>query len=189
MKKAPFYLYIILLVFCCTLAGCNRAIPSTAESKGNEYFYNESTGKVYTDYSSNFDIKIEQWKLYYDEESGRDRILLSLSVKNKTGRALKDFVAVVRLNPDAADLVASGIFVYDQFEPCNLIPKKTANGASYAVDFLVESEAWLTEIQADKTALLDQIRFVTLDLSWIGGEETIGLQLDTLTEEPSIDKS
>lgn len=178
--KACFYLLIAIFVVNCALGGCNRTASNDAESKGDQYFYDESTGKVFTDDSQNFDIKIEEWDYYYDTNSSRDRILLSLTIKNKTDRELDDFVAVINLNPAAADLVASGILVYDQFEPCDLIPKKTANGASYATDFLVESDAWLNEIHADKPALLNQIRSITLALSWSGGKETIALQLDPL---------
>ncbi|MEA4948426.1 MAG: hypothetical protein VB029_09850 [Anaerolineaceae bacterium] len=150
--------------------------------KGDQYFYDETVGEVYTDDSQNFDIKIEKWEYYYDKASSRDRILLSLTVKNKSRQELDDFVAKISLNPDAADLVASGILIYDQFEPCDLIPKKTVNGASYAIEFLVESDSWLTEIHADKTSLLDQIRSITLEFTWSGGKETIELQLDPLTE-------
>ena len=178
---ACMFLLVTILIVAFPLNGCSKTNFSEAEMKGDSYYYGEATGNVYSDYSQNFNIKIEQWKCYYDAASAQDRILLSLTIKNKTGRELDNFNTVIGLNDSAADLVASGILVYDQFEPCDLIPEKSANGASYAIDFLVESDAWLTEIHADKFALLDKIRFVTLDLSWDGSEETIELQLDPLT--------
>lgn len=178
--KMSVYLLVIMLIIACFLCGCNKSKSSEAETKGDQYFYDETTGKVYTDYSQNFDIKIEQWKYYYDTESSRDRILLSIAIKNKTHQELDDFVAVINLNPDAADLVASGILVYDQFEPYDLIPRTTANGASCAIDFLVETDDWLQEVKADKNELLDEIRSITLELSWKGGNETIELMLDEL---------
>lgn len=173
-------LLLTLLIVICSLCSCNSNAPKNAELKGDQYFYDETTGKVYTDFSENFDIKVEQWKYYHDTEASQDRILLSLTIKNKTEQELDDFNAVIRLNPDAADLVASGILVYDQFEPCDLVPQKSANGASYAVDFLVETDDWLNAVNADKNELLDQIRTITLDLSWKGGEESITLLLDKL---------
>jgi hypothetical protein len=180
--KAYLYLFIAIFVVNCALGGCNKAISNEAELKGDHYFYDESAGKVFTSESKNFDIKIEKWNYYYDASSSRNRILLSLTIKNKTDQELDDFDAVINLNPAAADLVASGILVYDQFEPCDLIPQKTANGASYAIDFLVESDSWLTEVHADKASLLDQIRSITLELTWSSGKETIELQLDPLAE-------
>jgi len=143
-NKVCIFPLIIILIVACSLSGCNKAISSEAETKGDQFFYDETTGKVYTDLSQSFDIKVEQWKYYYDTTSSRDRILLSLTIKSKTKQTLNDFDTVIQLNPSAADLVASGVLVYDQFEPCDLIPEKTANGASYAIDFLVESDSWLT---------------------------------------------
>lgn len=180
--KACFYFLIALFAVNCTLGGCNKTVSNEAEMKGDQYFYDESVGKVYTGDSQNFDIKVEKWECYYDKASSRDRILLSLTVKNKSRQELDDFVAKISLNPSAADIVASGILVYDRFEPCDLVPKKSANGASYAIDFLVETDDWLNEINADKTSLLDEIRSITLELCWRGGKETIDLQLDLLTE-------
>lgn len=180
--RACFYLLIALFIVSCTLVGCNRTVSNEVELKGDQYFYDESAGKVFTSESKNFDIKIKKWDYYYDASSSRNRILLSLTIKNKTDQQLDDFVAVINLNPAAADLVASGILVYDQFEPCDLIPQKTANGASYAIDFLVETDEWLNEIHVNKTSLLDEIRSITLELNWSSGKETIELQLDPLAE-------
>ena len=180
MKKTGYHLLLLILFFACLVGGCGEGSYGEVEAKGDQYFYDETKGKVYTDYSQNFDIKIEQWKYYYDTESSRDRILLSIAIKNKTHQELDDFVAVINLNPDAADLVASGILVYDQFEPYDLIPRTTANGASCAIDFLVETDDWLQEVKADKNELLDEIRSITLELSWKGGNETIELMLDEL---------
>ena len=178
--KACMFLLIVVPIIACFASGCSKATASEAEMKGDQFFYDETTGKVYLDYSENFDIKIEQWKYYHDAEASQDRILLSLSMKNKTGQELDDFDAKINLNEDAAALVASGILTYDQFEPCSLIPNKTANGASYAIDFLVESDVWLQESNADKKSLLDKIRYVTLELTWKGGAETIELVCDAL---------
>lgn len=181
-RNACLFLFTAIIAVNCALGGCSNAVSNEAEMKGDQYFYDESVGEVHTDDSQNFDIKVEKWEYYYDKASSRDRILLSLTVKNKSRQELDDFVAKINLNPDAADLVASGILIYDQFEPCDLIPKKTANGASYSIDFLVETDEWLSEIQANKTSLLEEIRSITLELSWNGGKETIELQLDPLME-------
>jgi hypothetical protein len=178
--RTNFTFLVLAVIFAAMLCGCSNAAVRGAEQKADLYFYDETTGTVYSDYSQSFDIKIEQWKYYYDTAASQDRILLSLTIKNKTEKKLDGFNAVISLNQDAADLVASGILVYDQFEPCDLIPEKSANGASYAIDFLVEHDAWLTETHTDKSALLDDIRLVTLDLSWDCGKETIELQLDPL---------
>lgn len=179
-KKTRFHLFMLMLLVAFSLAGCGAVSSGDAEAKSDQYFYDESTGKTYTDLSENFDLKVEQWTYYDDADAKQDRILLSIVIKNKTGRKIEDFNAIVRLNQSAADLVASGTLVYDQFESCDLIPQKTANGASYTIDFLVEHDAWLQEIHADKKKLLDEIRSVTLDLSWRGGKETIELVCDQL---------
>ena len=184
MKKYPLLLITILIIVC-SICGCRTNAPEDAEQKGDQYFYDEITGKVYTDYSQNFDIKIEQWKYYRDTATSQDRILLSITVKNKTHQELDDFVAAINLNQNAADLVASGILVYDQFAPCDLVPKKTANGASYAIDFLVETDDWLQGVNANKDKLLSDIRYVTLKLSWRTGEETIDLVCDELVKSES----
>ena len=188
-KKTRFRLLIMMLVVTVFLVGCVAVSSGDVEAESDQYFYDESTGEIYTDLSENFDLKIEQWKYYYDAEAEQDRVLLSIVIKNKTGRKIEDFNAVIRLNQNAADLVASGTLVYDQFEPCDLIPQKTANGASYAIDFLVERDAWLQEIHADKRKLLDEIRSVTLDLSWRGGNETIELTCDQLDNADDSDRS
>ncbi len=188
-KKTRFHLLITMLVVTFSIVGCVAASSGDVEAESDQYFYDESTGKIHTDLSDNFDLKVEQWKYYYDAEAEQDRILLSIVIKNKTDRKIEDFNAVVCLNQNAADLVASGTLVYDQFEPCDLVPQKTANGASYAIDFLVEHDAWLQEIHADKRNLLDEIRSVTLDLSWRGGNETIALICDQLDDADDSDRS
>lgn len=81
------------------------------------------------------------------------------------------------MNKEAADLIASGILVYDKNEPYDLIPEETANGVSYSL--LVESDEWLKEINADKDILLDKIRYLILELKWTGGEETV--EINNLT--------
>lgn len=179
-KKIVLSLILLILVVACLLSGCGGASSSKTEEKADQYFYDESTGKVDTDISQNFDIKVEQWKYYYDADSSQDRILLSILIKNKTGRTIKDFNTVISLNPNADKLVASGTLDYDVFEPYDLVPRKTANGVSYTVDFLVERDEWLQEIHADKRQLLDEIRFITLYLSWRGGDETVVLVCDPL---------
>ena len=184
MKKYPLLL-ITILVIVCSICSCHTNAPEDAEQKGDQYFYDETTGKVYTDYSQNFDVKIEQWKYYRDSATSQDRILLSITVKNKTHQELDVFVAAINLNQDAANLVASGVLVYDQFEPCDLVPNKTANGASYAIDFLVETDDWLQSVNANKDKLLSDIRYVTLKLSWRTGEETIDLVCDELVKSES----
>ena len=68
---------------------------------------------------------------------------------------------------------------------CDLVPKKTANGASYAIDFLVETDDWLQGVNANKDKLLSDIRYVTLKLSWRTGEETIDLVCDELVKSES----
>jgi len=178
--RMNFTFLVLAVIFATMLCGCNYAAVGGAEQKADLYFYDETTGTVYSDYSQTFDIKIEQWKYYYDTAASQDRILLSLTIKNKTEQELDGFNAVINLNQDAADLVASGILVYDQFESCDLVPMKTANGASYAIDFLVETEDWLKTVNADKNELLDKVRTITLELSWRGGEEAITLLLDRL---------
>lgn len=171
---------IILLIAISYMAGCSRITYENAENKGDAYFYDKSTGKIYTELSDNFDFKIEKWKYYYDKESDQDRILFSIAIKNKTGKKIDDFIGTISLNKDAANLIASGILTYDKYEPYNLIPNTTANGVSYAFDLLIERDEWLEEISADKDVLLDKIRYMTLELSWDGGKETVELVLDKL---------
>ena len=179
-KKNGLSLVLMILIIACLLSGCGGVSSSKAEEKADRYFYDESTGKIDTSLSQNFDIKVEQWKYYYDADSSQDRILLSILIKNKTGRTIKDFNTVISLNPNADKLVASGTLDYDVFEPCDLVPRKTANGVSYTVDFLVERDEWLQELHTDKSKLLDEIRSITLYLSWRGGDETVVLVCDPL---------
>lgn len=85
---------LALIALTCALAACSAAPPvaSPATSEDNAYFYDESTGRVYTDISDNFDFKVERWKYFYDEEAKQDRILFSVLIKCKTDEAKKNFV-------------------------------------------------------------------------------------------------
>ena len=151
-NKDKFIALLLLLITFCIVISCNQAELEkiNAESKGDEFFYDETKGKVFLDLSENFDFKIGKWNYYYDDESLQDRILLSIAIKNKTGQEMDDFVGIILLNKDAADLIASGILIYDIYEPYDLIPEETANGVIYAFDILVERDEWLEEINADK---------------------------------------
>lgn len=174
-------LLIIGWMLACELKNSESEIKDNdAEIKGDEYFYNNSTGEVHKELSSTFDIKIEKWKHYYDEESAQNRILLSIAFKNKTGKNIDDFIGVLKINEDAAPLIASGIITYDRNEPYSLIPNETANGISYSYRLLIEKDEWLEEIKADKDELFEKSRYVTFELSWDGGNEIVSLVLDKL---------
>lgn len=177
---------IIFLIFAfafsfLSLTGCEASIE--AEKDGDKYFYDSASGEIHKDLSDRFDFKIENWKYYFDKESDQDRILFSVAIKNKTEERLDNFVAKIILNEEALDFIASGITEYNIFEPCDLIPQTTANGASYSFDLLVEKDEWLSEIGADKNELLDKVRNITLNLSWDGGEETVLIICDELKKD------
>ncbi len=174
-KKLSFIVILICLFF---LVGCSKI--ANAENEGDKYFYNTASGKIYTDLSDNFDLKVEKWEIHYDEESKQDRILFSIAIKNKTTDVMRNFFAVILFYEEASSIIASGIMRYDIFEPCDLIPQTTANGASYAFDALVEADEWLEESKVDKEAMFELLRNITLDLKWDGGAETIQLTCDKL---------
>ncbi len=187
-----FFTIIFTIVILCSAVGCQLKDHIDAqidaqmqgdtdtEAKGDVNFYNASSGKILTDLSDRFDFKIEKWKYYFDGESDQDRILFSVTIKNKTEERLDNFVAKIVLNEEASDLIASGITTYYTYEPFDLIPQTTTNGISYSFDLLVEKDEWLSEIGADKNELLDKIRNITLEMKWDGGEETVLIVCDEL---------
>jgi len=174
MRKSKTLVLILTLLLICTVAGCAED-ENSAEEKGDEFFYDESQGVVQNDLSDNFDVKVEEWKYYFDKEADQDRILLSISIKNKTGKRINNFAGAFVLNEKAVDLIANGILKYDKYEPYDLVPGETANGVSYSFDLLVEKDDWLEKKGADKQKLLSEIRFIAVELKWDGGEETIDL--------------
>ncbi len=165
--------------FLLVVAGCEARIAtpteSGAEAKGDTFFYDESTGRVVTDLSDRFDFKIEQWKLSFNEEAGQERLLFGVTIKNKTQTRLKNFNGDIRFDDKLLYLFVTGLTNYDQYEPVDLIPGVTANGVSYSADISVNTADQVKENGYDKDQLLETARFVTLKLSWDGGEETVTL--------------
>ena len=165
--------------FLLTAAGC-EARPATptesgAEVKSDAYFYDETTGKVLTDLSDKFDFKIEQWTLKPDKETGQERLLFGVTIKNKTKTSLDNFSGDIQFDNKLLYLFVTGLTNYDQFEPVDLIPEVTANGVSYSVDISVNTAEQVKENGADKDELLEAAKFVTLKLRWDGGDETVTL--------------
>jgi predicted RNA-binding protein (virulence factor B family) len=183
MKKSTLiFIVICLMMFIlCDVTSCdNNGTYKSNEEKGDAYFYDTAKGAVYTDLSEKFDFKIEKWGYYFDKEANRNRILLSIAIKNKTEVRIDNFLAIISFDDNASNILASGITRYDKNEPYDLIPVTTANGASYALDLLVEKDEWLNKENADKNDLLQKIRNITLELYWDGGEETIQIVCDNI---------
>ena len=179
MKTLLPIIFCILLI---SLLGCtptNLDLPTDpqAEAKADATYYDASTGMIYDTLSKNVDIKLNKWELKRNERN-QEVIILDILIKNKTGKSLKDFNCIIAFDDAAKGLFATGITVYDKFEPVDLIPKTTANGSGYAVEFTVESDQRLQEMALEKDALMDHVRHITLDLTWEGGGETIDMALE-----------
>jgi hypothetical protein len=181
---------MVLTALLLAAVGCEAklSVPtqSGAEEKGDAYFYDESSGTVLTDLSDNFDFKIQQWELHPDEETGLERLLFNVSIKNKTNTSLKNFNCDIQFDESMLYLFTPGLTNYDQNQPIDLIPDVTGNGASYAVDLSVNADKEIEKIGADKNDLLEKARYVTLKLSWDGEEETVLIICDELLAKESV---
>ncbi len=176
----------ILAILMITAIGCEAKLSTPteigAEAKADAYFYDEASGKVLTDLSDRFDFKIEQWALHPDQDTGEERLLFSVSIKNKTKTSLKNFKCDILFDEDMLYLFTTGLTNYDQHQPVDFIPDVTANGASYSVDLSVNTDEQVAEFGADKNDLLDKVKNVTLKLSWDGGEETVTMDCGELNQ-------
>lgn len=191
-KKKKYFKLSLMILFLIATTGCfinqSNSDPSTepnVENNANKYFYDSTTGTVYTNLSDRFDFKIESWDYYYDEESNQNRVLLSIGIKNKTGVRLNNFVGTILFNESLYDLIASGITTYDRNEPVDLIPETSANGVFYSLELLIEKDEVLDSMNVDKDESLDRLRYITFDLRWDGGEETVEIVCDELNYSES----
>ena len=172
-------MFCLAAVFILGASGCEARLAAStasgAEAIGDAYFYDEASGKVLTDLSDRFDFKIEQWELLAKPNTGEERLLFSVGIKNKTKTSLKNFYCDIFFNEDAVNLFTTGLTVYEMNEPIDLIPDVTANGSSYAFDLSVNTDEQAAEFGAEKSDLLEKVRYITLKLRWSGGEETVQL--------------
>ncbi len=184
IKRAIFLAMLTLLLI--AAIGCEARLStpteSGAEDKGDAYFYDEKSGKVLTDLSESFDFKIEQWALKPDHDTGEERLLFSVGIKNKTKSSLRNFKCDILFDEDMLYLFTTGLTNYDQHQPVDFIPYVTGNGASYSVDLSVNTDEQVAEFGADKSDLLDKVKNVSLKLSWDGGEETVTIDCGELNQ-------
>jgi hypothetical protein len=186
MKKvsAIFVLLVCIILFG-TMAACaaDTPAPSSMAAPEEDYdFYDESTGKVYTDKSENFDFKMEHWKYFHSSDMDVDEIFFDILIKNKTGKDIKNFVCNISFDGRAQAIIpddAKG-YIAIGFLPNDLA--SNINGQGYAFEVPVVDRDTLKNMP-DSEQLLDYIRNVTLSLSWDGGQETVQLVLDKLEYE------
>ena len=174
----------VLVIFLFAVAGCEARLHAPtengAEDKGDRYFYDETSGKILTGLSDRFDFKIEQWELRPDGKTGLARLLFNVTIKNKTKTRLNNFNCDILFDKRLIDFFTTGLTNYDQYEPVDLIPDVTANGAGYSVDLSLNTDKQMTEFGAEKDKLFEAAQFVTLEMNWEGGEETVTLDCGKL---------
>ena len=181
--RARIYMIVLILIICC-ITGCTIENENnkdlSIEKKADIGYYDTSTGCIYSELSDIFDIKVLTWKIYFDEKD-IERISLNLLIKNKSNTKIENLDCIISFNDEARNLFASGITVYDKFEPAHLVPEITANGSGYSIRSTVESVDRLKEMNVEKSDLLQKVREVKIELTWNDGGEIIDICLDKLS--------